>query len=54
MNLKSRHFKSINLKSKSKFPSTTLRVRLVGRVEKSEDRKYFNFSPFCLVGNEKV
>ena len=23
-------------------------------MKKWEDRKYFNFSPFCLVGNEKV
>ena len=54
MNLKLRHFKCINLKSKSKFPSATLRIRLVGWVEKKEDIKYFNFPPFCLVGNEKV
>ena len=30
------------------------RVCLVGGVEKWEDRKYFNFSHFCLVGSEKV
>ena len=30
-----------------------LRVRLVGGVEKCEDRKYFNFFPFCLVQSEK-
>ena len=29
------------------------RVCLVGGVEKWEDRKYFNFSHFCLVGSEK-
>ena len=29
-------------------------VCLVGMVEKWEDRKYFNFSPFCLVGSGKV
>ena len=25
-----------------------------GGVEKCEDRKYFNFLPFCLVGSRKV
>ena len=23
-------------------------------MEKWDDRKYFNFPPFCLVGNEKM
>ena len=32
----------------------SLRVCLVGGVEKWENRKYFNFSPFCLVGSGKV
>ena len=30
------------------------RVCLVGGVEKWENRKYFNFSHFCLVVSEKV
>ena len=30
------------------------RVRLVGGVEKWEDRKDFNFPHFCLVESEKV
>ena len=34
--------------------NATLRVRLVGGVEKWEDRKDFIFSLFCLVGSEKV
>ena len=31
-----------------------LRVCLVGGVEKWNNRKYFNFLPFCLIGSEKV
>ena len=31
-----------------------LRVHLVGGMKKWEDRKNFIFSPFCLVGSEKV
>ena len=31
-----------------------LRVCLVGGVKKWNNRKYFNFFPFCLVGSEKV
>ena len=31
-----------------------LRVHLLREVEKLEDRKNFNFSPFCLVGSGKV
>ena len=31
-----------------------LRVHLLREVEKLEDRKIFNFSPFCLVGSGKV
>ena len=32
----------------------SFRVRLVGGVEKWDDRKNFNFFPFCLVGSKKV
>ena len=31
-----------------------LRAHLLREVEKLEDRKIFNFSPFCLVGSGKV
>ena len=31
-----------------------VRVRLVGGVEKWEDKKDFNFFPFCLVGSGNV
>ena len=30
------------------------RIKNGGMIEKWEDRKYFNFSPFCLIGSEKV
>ena len=36
------------------YINNTLRVYLVGGVEKCENRKDFNFSPFCLVGSGKV
>ena len=37
-----------------KKKATNLTVRLIGGVEKWEDRKNFNFSPFCLVRSRKV
>ena len=36
------------------YVELSLKVHLVGEVEKWEERKYFNFSLFCLVKSEKV
>ena len=30
------------------------RIKNCGRMEKWNDRKYFNLSHFCLIGSEKV
>ena len=47
-------YQKININATRDLGSVWLEGWKSGRIEKWEDRKYFNFSHFCLIGSEKV